>query len=151
MRPSINDIKTEVEAYFGFKPNEFCVKSKKRKMVVPRQIAMYLAKQYTHSSLSEIGYALGRKDHATVLHAAKTVTNLMETEKDFRYKVQAIQSIINAKWTNLHSDEDMSNKSRGELINLAMLYSIQNIKLKKQLYRMKKYCINLKRRNNVRT
>ena len=45
---------------------------------------MYFAKKYTKSSLINIGNECGGKDHATVIHALKTVENLIETDKQFR-------------------------------------------------------------------
>jgi chromosomal replication initiator protein len=44
---------------------------------------MYFSKKYTKSSLSTIGLHCGNKDHATVLHACRTVSNLKETDKQF--------------------------------------------------------------------
>lgn len=151
MRPTVAEIRNEVEQYFGYKPGEFCIVSRKREIVVPRQIAMYFAKNYTYESLAKIGYALGKKDHATVLHACKTVINLMETDKEFRYKIQSIQSIINAKFTNVIVDTELSSKSRAELINLLMLSNIQKTKLIKKLYKIKRYINLLKLQQNVRT
>jgi chromosomal replication initiator protein len=59
-------------------------KTRKREVVQARQIAMYFAKRMTKSSLANIGAHCGGKDHATVLHACRTVNNLQETDKQFR-------------------------------------------------------------------
>ena len=53
-------------------------------MVQARQLAMFFAKKYTKLSLANIGKYIGKRDHATVLHACKTVDNLNETDKQFR-------------------------------------------------------------------
>ena len=45
---------------------------------------MFFAKKYTKSSLANIGSQIGDRDHATVLHACKTVDNLLETDKEFK-------------------------------------------------------------------
>ena len=50
----------------------------------PRQIAMYLARRHTKSSLNEIGDAFGGRDHGTVLHACKTVCERMQKEDQVR-------------------------------------------------------------------
>jgi chromosomal replication initiator protein len=50
----------------------------------PRQIAMYLARRHTKSSLHEIGDAFGGRDHGTVLHACKVVTERMQKEDQVR-------------------------------------------------------------------
>jgi len=56
--------------------------------VQARQLAMYFAKKYTKASLSSIGSQIGKRDHATVLHACKTVSNLSETDRVFRGYVE---------------------------------------------------------------
>ena len=56
-----------------------------------RQIAMYFSKILTKSSLATIGSQIGGKDHATVLHACKTVNNLSETDKRFRVFIEDIE------------------------------------------------------------
>ena len=45
---------------------------------------MYFAKKYTKASLASIGSQIGKRDHATVLHACRTVENLADTDKQFR-------------------------------------------------------------------
>ncbi len=52
---------------------------------------MYFAKIFTKNSLSVIGSIIGGKDHATVLHACRTVQNLMETDKKFKQYVDEIE------------------------------------------------------------
>ncbi|MFI3258571.1 MAG: chromosomal replication initiator protein DnaA [Rikenellaceae bacterium] len=61
-----------------------------RELAQARQIAMYLAKQHTKSSLSVIGAAVGGRNHSTVLHSCKAVTNLIETDKQFKEVVENI-------------------------------------------------------------
>ena len=53
-----------------------------------RQLAMFFAKKYTKASLASIGSQIGKRDHATVLHACKTVDNLSSTDKQFRKFVE---------------------------------------------------------------
>ena len=59
-------------------------KTRKREIVQCRQLAMYFSKQMTKNSLAMIGKYCGNKDHATVLHACKTVNNLADTDKRFK-------------------------------------------------------------------
>lgn len=75
-----------VSAYTGIPIEDFNLKTRKRDIVEARQVAMYLAKARTKESLAKIGLAIGKKDHATVLHAIKTVSNLIETDRAFRDK-----------------------------------------------------------------
>lgn len=66
-------------------------KTRKREVVQARQLAMYFSKNYTKYSLAYIGNQIGKKDHATVLYACKAVTDMMETDRNFRTQVEEIQ------------------------------------------------------------
>lgn len=73
-------------------------KSRKHEIVQARQISMYLSKKMTESSLSRIGEIIGKKNHATVVHACKAVKNQMEYDKVFSELVQEIENtlVVNA-------------------------------------------------------
>ena len=81
---SIDYIQKIVCDYFDLPIELLKSKTRKREVVQARQIAMYFAKKMTKSSLANIGMHCGGKDHATVLHACRTVNNLQETDKQFR-------------------------------------------------------------------
>jgi len=81
---SIDYIQKVVCDYFDLPIELLKSKTRKREVVQARQIAMYFAKKMTKSSLASIGAHCGGKDHATVLHACRTVNNLQETDKQFR-------------------------------------------------------------------
>lgn len=68
--------------------------SRKRQIVQARQIAMFLTKNYTEMSLAQIGAVMGKKNHATVLHAYKTVKEQMEVDRVFREEVAEIENKI---------------------------------------------------------
>ena len=70
--------------------------SRKREVVQARQIAMYFAKKYTKDSLTNIGNVIGKRNHATVLHACKTVQDLIETDKSFRRTIEEIENQLNS-------------------------------------------------------
>lgn len=70
--------------YFNLPIELIKSKTRKREIVQARQIAMYFAKKMTKWSLANIGAQCGGKDHATVLHACRTVNNLAETDKQFK-------------------------------------------------------------------
>jgi chromosomal replication initiator protein len=57
---------------------------------------MYLAKKHLDLSTSKIGQQIGRRDHATVLHACKTIANLLETDKQFRGEMCEIEASLQA-------------------------------------------------------
>ncbi|MCR5003507.1 MAG: chromosomal replication initiator protein DnaA [Bacteroidales bacterium] len=81
--------------YFNITRDTLLSKSRKRQIVQARQIAMYLSRNLiTNCSLSTIGAEMGGKDHATVLHACTTVTDLIKTDKTFRQYVNDIQAML---------------------------------------------------------
>lgn len=65
--------------------------SRKREIVQARQLSMYFAKKITKSSLAVIGMQCGNKDHATVLHACKTIENLRQTDRFIRGLVDDLE------------------------------------------------------------
>jgi len=85
---SIDYIQKEVSKYFDMDVATLQSKTRKRHIVQARQLAMYFAKRLTKTSLASIGNQIGQRDHATVLHACKTVDNLTETDKQFRKYVE---------------------------------------------------------------
>ncbi|WP_430931433.1 chromosomal replication initiator protein DnaA [Saccharicrinis sp. 156] len=91
---SVDYIQQIVCDYFGLAVDSLQSKTRKREIVQARQVAMYFSKSLTNSSLSTIGSKIGKKDHATVLHACKTVNNLIETNKDFKNQMQEIEAQI---------------------------------------------------------
>lgn len=88
---SIEYISKVVCDYFSMSVDALQAKTRKREIVQARQIAMYFSKSLTKYSLASIGAQIGSKDHATVLHACKTVNNLKDTDKNFRQFVEDIE------------------------------------------------------------
>lgn len=80
---SIDYIQQVVCDYFDMPMDLLNSKTRKREVVQARQLAMFFSKKLTKNSLARIGKQIGNRDHATVLHAVKTVTNLSETNKTF--------------------------------------------------------------------
>jgi chromosomal replication initiator protein len=91
---SIDYIQKIVSDYFKIPIDMINSKTRKREIVQARQIAMYFSKKFTKSSLATIGIHCGNKDHATVLHACRTVNNLIDTDKQFRVYVDDIEKKI---------------------------------------------------------
>ncbi len=91
---SIDYIQKVVCDYFDLPIELLKSKTRKREVVQARQIAMYFSKKLTKSSLANIGAHCGGKDHATVLHACKTVNNLMDTDKTFRGYIHDLEKKI---------------------------------------------------------
>lgn len=88
---SIEYIQKVVCNYFQLPVEVLSSKTRKREIVQARQIAMYFAKNMTKASLASIGATIGGKDHATVLHACKTVNNFLETDKRFKEDLMEIE------------------------------------------------------------
>ena len=86
----MKNIQKVVSDYFQLDLEVLQSKTRKRHVVQARQLAMFFAKKFTKSSLANIGSQIGDRDHATVLHACKTVDNLVTTEKQFRKFVDDI-------------------------------------------------------------
>jgi len=85
---SIDYIQKVVSEYFQMDVATLQSKTRRRHIVQARQLAMYFAKKFTKASLASIGNQIGKRDHATVLHACKTVDNLSFTDKQFRKYVE---------------------------------------------------------------
>ena len=91
---SIDYIQKVVCDYFNIELEAINSKTRKRDIVQARQLAMFFSKRMTKSSLATIGLQCGNKDHATVLHACRTVNNLIETDKQFKSYVDEIEKKI---------------------------------------------------------
>ena len=85
---SIEYIQKVVSDYFQMDVETLQSKTRKRHIVQARQLAMFFAKKLTKASLASIGTQIGKRDHATVLHACKTVNNLSTTDKQFKKFVE---------------------------------------------------------------
>ncbi|MFT5970784.1 MAG: chromosomal replication initiator protein [Flavobacteriales bacterium] len=88
---SIDYIQKVVCDYFDMPIELLKSKTRKREIVQARQLAMYFSKQLTKNSLASIGAQCGGKDHATVLHACRTVNNLADTDKRFKIYVEDLK------------------------------------------------------------
>ena len=89
---TIDYITKTVCDYFNLPVDSLGIKTRKRETVQARQIAMYFSKSMTKSSLATIGSQIGGKDHATVLHACRTVANLKDTDKNFKVFLDEIEN-----------------------------------------------------------
>jgi chromosomal replication initiator protein len=80
-----------VAAFFGRRPDELASRSRRRDVLLPRQLAMYLCRRYTDASLSEIGRAFGR-DHPAVANAIRQVERGILERAPLRYQVEELAS-----------------------------------------------------------
>ena len=91
---TIDKVQKAVCDYFNITRDTLLSKSRKRQIVQARQIAMYVSRSLINCSLATIGAELGGKDHATVLHACTTVSDLMTIDKSFKQYVTDIEKML---------------------------------------------------------
>ena len=87
---TIEQIQRKVSDFFGVKLSDLKAKNRTRAVAFPRQIAMYLARQLTHASLSEVGRSFGGKDHTTVLHAVDKIQTLLQDDPKLRKTIDGL-------------------------------------------------------------
>ncbi len=91
---TIDKVQKVVCDYFNITRDDLHSKTRKRQIVQARQIAMYMSRNLLNCSLASIGAEIGGKDHATVLHACTTVSDLVATDKAFKQYVSDIEKIL---------------------------------------------------------
>ncbi len=91
---TIEAIQRSVAEQFGMRVAELKQKNNSRQIVVPRQIAMYLAKQLTEASLPEIGRQFGGKHHTTVMHSINKIDEQRRTDKDLNRMVNKLMETL---------------------------------------------------------
>lgn len=84
----------EVAKYFGVDVESINSNSRKKEIVIPRQIAMYLCREKTDTALAEIGKIMGDRDHTTVIHGHDKVLADISTNSKLKSDVDAILKII---------------------------------------------------------
>ncbi len=89
---TIHDIINRVTRFYGLKVTELLSKRRHRSVSVPRHVCMYLARRCTRHSLEEIGSHFGGRDHTTVMHATRAVSDRMATDPAFADQVQQLEA-----------------------------------------------------------
>jgi len=98
---SVDNIKLLVAKYFDVPVEKLHSKTRLRNVVMARQLSMYLAKNYTNSSLKMIGDSFGGRDHSTVIHSLKAVQDMMDTDILFKDKVNALVKKVQTTLVNI--------------------------------------------------
>lgn len=91
---SIPLIQEVVCDYFGIKREELLSKTRRREIALPRQLAMYFAKEFTNSTFSKIGAEMGGKDHSTVMYACETIRGVSKVDKEVKKYVKELAEKI---------------------------------------------------------
>ena len=88
---NVDTIQNIVAAHFNLNIHEMLSARRSRSLARPRQIAMYLAKQYTTNSLPDIGRKFSNRDHTTVIHAIKKIEDLLKKDSEIKQSVSEIK------------------------------------------------------------
>lgn len=91
---SIDQITKVVCNYFGVEENKVREKNRRKEVVMARQVAMYLSKMLTKSSLKTIGLHFGGRDHSTVIHAFNSIEDLIDSDSNIRESIEILKSKI---------------------------------------------------------
>lgn len=78
--------------YFGVERAQLLSKTRKREVALPRQLAMFLAKELTNSTFAKIGKEMGGKDHSTVMYACNSIKNFAEMDKEIKKYVKDLRA-----------------------------------------------------------
>jgi chromosomal replication initiator protein len=87
---TIEKIQSVVTKYYELRAGDLLSRRRPQNIAFPRQVAMYLSRMFTSHSLQEIGDAFGGRDHGTVIHACKTVENMMEQDASAKRTVDLL-------------------------------------------------------------
>jgi chromosomal replication initiator protein len=102
----VHDIETEVgidyiqktvSEFFKVSIEEMKAKTRKKEIVIARQVGMFFSKEYTNHSLKTIGAYFGGRDHSTVIHAVQSVEDMMDTNSHFKSQVEELRKKLKMK------------------------------------------------------
>jgi chromosomal replication initiator protein len=93
---SVDNIQRTVAEYYKIKMADMISKRRNRSVARPRQMAMCISKELTNHSLPEIGSYYGGRDHTTVLHACRTITDLRQSDSDIEEDYQNLMRSLSS-------------------------------------------------------
>ncbi len=91
---NVDRVQKTVASFFNISVAELKSKRRLSRLVLPRQMAMYLARECCKASFPEIGSAFGNKDHSTVIHAVNKIKTMVEKDPEQRRNVLSIKSLL---------------------------------------------------------
>ncbi|MDR1592301.1 MAG: chromosomal replication initiator protein DnaA [Prevotellaceae bacterium] len=91
---TVEKIRDLVCDYYNLPIDALMSSTRRREVAQARQVAMYLAKQFTKNSLSSIGKTIGNRDHATVMYACTVVNNLIDTDQTVKMDIKCLEEQI---------------------------------------------------------
>ena len=93
---TVSDVIAAVAEYYNVAPKHLIAQNRSREVSMARHVALYLSKELTKCSLTEIGFKMGHRTHATVLHSIALVKEQLEFDPVLRQRVAQIQNAITA-------------------------------------------------------
>ena len=93
----IDYIQKSVGEFFQVRVEDLKDKTRKKEIVIARQVAMYLCKEYTNHSLKSIGYHFGGRDHSTVIHAVQSVSDMVDVDSKFAHSIEELKKKMRMK------------------------------------------------------
>src|SRR3990167_6192449 len=94
---SLDDIQKNVATFYNVKVIDLKSKKKIKVLSHPRQVAMYLCRKYTQKSFPEIGKTFGGKDHSTVMHAVRKISQMAQEDPVFKKDLDSIEKIVESQ------------------------------------------------------
>lgn len=91
---SVTDVISKVAKYFDIAESDITSKSRAAKFTIPRQVCACLAKSLTTNSLVDIGFALGKRDHASVIYYVKQIEKKIESDKQLSSQLNEIKVLL---------------------------------------------------------
>jgi chromosomal replication initiator protein len=91
---TIQDIQRVVGQHFNVKLEDFKAKKRTKSIAFPRQIAMYLSREMTDSSLPKIGEEFGGRDHTTVIHAHEKISKMLQKDEQLQRQIEEIKEML---------------------------------------------------------
>jgi len=93
------EVISSVCKHYGVSKEEILCKNRKKELIIPRQVTIYLIREMTHKSLPEIGKIMGGKDHTTIMHSHKKIEELLKVDLLIKNDIEniraSLQSVIN--------------------------------------------------------
>jgi len=96
-KTGIEDIQRKTAEFYKLEVRDLHSKERSRRVARPRQVAMYLSRELTMRSLPEIGRRFGNRDHTTVLHACRRITELCTTDPLFKQEIDFLKQVLSKR------------------------------------------------------
>ena len=93
---TVNDVVKAVASYYSLPEKAITAQNRARDITHARHVAIYLSKQLTGNSLTEIGFKMGRRTHATVLHSVSLINEQLEFDAVLRQHIAQLTSALKA-------------------------------------------------------